>query len=117
MLDKAVEVTPQQNVPYDATMYSVVMGYYQAGAYDKANALAEKLYTNCENNINYYYQLDKSDMDYYSRDIDQSKDIAERIIYFSRANFNQEAFSKKLETRYMALLSKYNIKPKVQVQQ
>jgi hypothetical protein len=30
VLDKAVEVTPQQNIPYDATIYSIVMGYYQA---------------------------------------------------------------------------------------
>jgi tetratricopeptide (TPR) repeat protein len=114
VLDKVVEVTPQVNVPYDATMYSIVMGYYQAGEYKKANALAEKLYVNCENDINYYYSLDKDDREYYNGEINQCQDIAERLIYFTRTNFKQEEFSKKIETRYSALLQKYNITPKVQ---
>ena len=114
VLDKAVEVTPQENVPYDATMYSIVMGYYQAEAYKKANDLAEKLYDNCENNINYYYSIDKSDRDYYNGEIKQAQDIAERLIYFTRENFKQTAFSKKIEARYSALLQKYGLTPKVQ---
>ena len=113
VLDKAMEVTPQVNVPYDATVYAVVIGYYQAGAYDKANALAEKLYNTCESNINYYYSLDNEDRAYYTNDIQQAQDIAERIIYFTRAQFNQEAFSKKIESRYSAVLQKYNISPRV----
>jgi tetratricopeptide (TPR) repeat protein len=114
VLDKAVEVTPQENIPYDATMYSIVMGYYQAEAYKKANDLAEKLYDNCENNINYYYSIDKSDRDYFNGEIKQAQDIAERLIYFTRENFKQTAFSKKIEARYSALLQKYGLTPKVQ---
>jgi hypothetical protein len=116
VLDKAVEVTPKENVPYDATMYSIVMAYYQAEEYKKANELAEKLYTNCENNINYYFVLKKSDRDYYTSDIKQAQDIAERLIYFTRTNFKQAEFSKKLETRYSALIQKYGLTPKAEQQ-
>ena len=112
-LDKAIEVTPPENVPYDATLYSIVIGYYQAGAYDKANALAEKLYNNCENNLNYFYALDPSDRGYYTRDIQQSQDISERLVYFTRVQFNQEEFSKKIEERYSALLVRHNLSPRI----
>ena len=116
VLDKVVEVTPQENVPYDATLYSVVMGYYQAGAVDKANALAKKLFTNYESNIHYYYSLDRRDISSYGSDIEQAQDICERLVYFSN-NFKQTALSKEFEGRYKSLLQSYGLKSKMQGQQ
>ncbi len=116
VLDKVVEVTPQENVPYDATMYSIVMGYYQAGANDKANALAKKLFNNYESNIKYYYSLDRKDIPSYGSDIEQAQDICERLIYFSN-NFKQTVLSKELEARYKSLLQSYGLSSKMQERQ
>jgi MFS family permease len=113
VLDKVLEVTPQENVPYDATIYSIAMGYYEAGAYEKANALADKLFQNFENNIKYYYSLDRKGIAYYDSEIDQAQDICERLIYFS-ANFKQTDFSKKLEERYQKMSQAYGLSSRAQ---
>jgi MFS family permease len=116
VLDKVVQVTPQENVPYDATMYSIVMGYYQAGGFEKANALAKKLFTNYESNIKYYYSLDRKDIGAYESEIEQAQDICERLIYFSN-NFKQAELSKDFETRYKSMLQAYNMSSKMRERQ
>jgi tetratricopeptide (TPR) repeat protein len=116
VLDKVIEVTPQENVPYDATMYSIVMGYYQAGAFDKANAVAKKLFSNFESNIKYYYSLDRKDLGSYQNDIEQAQDICERLVYFSD-NFKQTVLSKELELRLKALTEAYGLSPKMRERQ
>jgi tetratricopeptide (TPR) repeat protein len=116
VLDKCLEVTPQENVPYDATLYSIVIAYYQAGANDKANDLAKKLFTNYESNINYYYSLDRKIIPEYGSDVQQAQDILERLIYFGN-NFKQPALSKEFETRYNKLLQQYGLSPKMQQHQ
>jgi hypothetical protein len=109
VLDKVIEVTPEENVPYDATMYSIVMAYYQAGAYEKANVLADKLFTTCEINLNYYYALDPTKRSSFGPEIRQSQSILERMEYFIGAQFNQTEISDQFKERYAALLAKNNM--------
>lgn len=108
VLDKVIEVTPQENVPYDATIYSIAMAYYQAEAYEKANALAKKLFDNFENNIKYYHSLDRADIAYYGSEIEQAQDICERLIYFT-GTFKQNDLSKEFEARYNTLAQTYGL--------
>ena len=108
VLDKCLEVTPQENVPYDVTMYAITMGYYQAGALDKASALSKKLFTNYESNIRYYYSFDRKEIPTFGSDPETAQDIMERLIYFAN-NFKQTALSKELEDRYTKLLQAYNL--------
>lgn len=116
VLDKVVEVTPQENVPYDVTMYGITLSYYQAGATEKANAIARKLFDNFETNLNYYYSFDRRDLPQFGSDPDQAQDILERLIYFAN-NFKQPALAKEFEQRYTALLQRYGLTPKMQQQQ
>ena len=110
VLDKCVEVTPQENVPYDVTMYAITMAYYQAGATEKANALAKKLFDNYESNIRYYYSFDRKELPTFGNDPEQAQDIMERLIYFAN-NFKQTALSKEFEGRYAKLSHAYNLQP------
>ncbi len=113
ILDKCIEVTPQENVPYDATMYSIIMGYYQAGANDKANVLAKKLFANFESNIKYYYSLNRKEIPQFGSDVEQAQDILERLIYFSN-KFKQPVLSNEFETKYSNLLKAYGLSSKMQ---
>ncbi|MGQ0828827.1 MAG: glycosyltransferase family 117 protein, partial [Bacteroidota bacterium] len=113
VLDKCMEVTPQENVPFDATLYSIVIAYYQAGANEKGNDLAKKLFDNYENNINYYYSFDRRKIPEFGSDVQQAQDILERLIYFAN-NFKQTALSKEFEARYTKLLQAYALTPKIQ---
>ncbi|MFL5765074.1 MAG: protein O-mannosyl-transferase family [Bacteroidia bacterium] len=111
VLDKAMAVTPFENVPIDASLYSIVLGYYQAGANDKAIALSKKLFDNFEGNVNYYYSLDRSDLASYGPEMKQAQSIMEQLISFANY-FKQPALSKEFETRYTTLLTKYHLKPR-----
>ncbi len=107
LLDKCMEVTPQENVPYDVTLYAITMAYYQAGANEKGNALAKKLFANYESNTKYYYSFDRREMASFGSDPEQAQDIMQRLIYFAK-NFKQDALSKELEARYNKLDQAYH---------
>jgi tetratricopeptide (TPR) repeat protein len=115
VLDKTVNVTPRENVPYDVTMYGIAMGYYQAGATDKANEIAQKLFDNYETNLNYYYAFDRKRLREFGNDPDQAQDILERLIYFAHT-FEQPELAKEFENRYRRLLQAHGISAKTPIQ-
>ena len=115
VLDKCMEVTPIENVPFDATVYSITLAYYQAGANEKGNALSKQLFDNYENNINYYYSLDNKQRAYYGSEMRQAQGIIEQLISFAKY-FKQDALEKEYNERYGRLMSKYNLIPASQQQ-
>jgi hypothetical protein len=115
VLDKCIEVTPRENVPYDVTMYAITLAYYQAGATAKANDIAKKLFDNFETNLNYYYAFDRKRLPEFGNDPDQAQDILERLIYFANT-FKQPELAKEFEKRYTELLQKHNLSSKMQPQ-
>jgi tetratricopeptide (TPR) repeat protein/MFS family permease len=111
VLDKALAMTPFDNAPIDATLYSVVLAYYQAGANDKANTLSKQLFANYEGNVNYYCGLGRSELPSYGPEMKQAQGIMEQLISFANY-FKQPALSKELEDRYMNLLKANNLQPR-----
>ncbi len=108
VLDKCIAVTPQENVSIDATLYSITLAYYQAGATDKANALSKKLFDNYENNIHYYYSLDRKQLVSYGSELKQAQGIIEQLISFARY-FKQDKLSNEYESRYSKLSQTYGL--------
>ncbi len=108
VLDKCLEVTPFDNCPIDGTLYSVVYGYYQAGAMDKANALAKTLFDNYENNINYIYGLDRDQLADYGSELRQAQGILEQLVSFA-GFYKQEAVAKDFQNRYMKVVQDYGL--------
>ncbi len=115
ILDKCIEVTPQENVPYDVTMYAITLAYYQAGATEKANAIAKKLFDNFETNIRYYYSFDRRRLPEFGNDPEQAQDILERLIYFA-TTFKQPQLAKEFEQRYNQLMQTYGLSSRTQPQ-
>ena len=108
VLDKCLEVTPFENVPIDATLYTIALGYYQAGANDKANTLSKRLFDNYENTIRYVYALDRSELGSYAPDLKQAQGIMEQLLSFANY-FKQTALAKDFENRYLKLVQEYNL--------
>lgn len=100
VLDKCIEVMPDENVPYDATLFSVAVAYYQAGAIDQPNKLSKRLFDMFEENL-HFYSLAKNP-NFYTREIKQAQEILQRLIYVTQ-NFKQDALFKEFETRYNSL--------------
>lgn len=112
VLDKVVEITPEENVPYDVTMYGVTLAYYQAGASAKGNEIAKKMFSNFERNLHYYYSFDRKRAAEFGNDPGQAQEILERLIYFANL-FKQQELAKEFEKRYTALLQRHGLSAKM----
>lgn len=98
ILDKALQVMPEFNVPYDATIYSIVMGYYQLNKPEKANPLAKRLFEVYEGDMKFYLNQ-KNGMAIYGQDVRRAQEIMGRMVYLSKQN-KQDALSAELEKRF-----------------
>lgn len=103
VLDKAFEEMPEQNVPYDATVYTLCMAYYQAGNNKRANEIAERLFTMLENDLKYYNKLPNKHRSAYGREIRQAKDILTRLVTITQV-YKEPELSKKFSTRVMGVI-------------
>ncbi|MBK7183859.1 MAG: hypothetical protein IPH89_13505 [Bacteroidetes bacterium] len=112
VLDKCLEITPEENVPFDGTIFSIAIAYYQAGADKKANDLANKLFDNFEKNMKYYGSFKSRDRVSFISDIERTQEIMERLIYFTDM-FKQPELSKQFEARYNTILQTYGLSPKM----
>lgn len=110
VLDKCVEVTPEENVPYDRAMFSVVLGYFQADAFDKGSVIAKKVFDNAEHNIIYYYSFKGKDRAAFGSDVEAAQEILERLDYITEM-FKQTALNKEFKTRYNDLIQRFQLEP------
>jgi len=110
VLDKCIEVTPEVNVPYDATMFAVAVCYLQADAPAKGVKVAKRLFDVFEDDLRYYLSVDAKDREAYGRNIRQAQDVMQKLIYVTQ-NFKQEALSKEFEKRYIALNGPQSLAP------
>lgn len=108
VLDKCIAVTPEFNVPYDGTMFSIILAYYQADAAAKANELAKKLFANEESNIKYYYLFRGKDRVKFGSDVERSQEIIERLVYITDM-FKQKDLNKDFTARYTDMMQRYNL--------
>ncbi|TVR43163.1 MAG: DUF2723 domain-containing protein [Bacteroidia bacterium] len=57
VLDRAMEIMPEHNVPYNFFTFLMAEHYYAAGAFEKANAIAERMIDIHEENLRYYFRF------------------------------------------------------------
>lgn len=109
-LDKAMAEMPESNVPYDATMYSIALGYYQAGNVKKGDELSKRLFDIFEKDLMFYNKMKKQDRDFYGREIRQAGDILNRLITISSA-FGSKELAKEFSTRIRNVVPEDEIEP------
>lgn len=110
ILDKAMKEMPEETVPFDATMYSITMGYFQAGENKKAAPLAEKLFTLFENDVKYYNRLASRHKSAYAGEVRRAKDLMISVMQVARSSGEIE-LSKRLEQRLPAIMSAEDMQP------
>ncbi|MCW3104948.1 MAG: formate-dependent nitrite reductase, rane component [Bacteroidetes bacterium] len=108
VLDKCVAITPEYNVPYDGTMFSIVLGYYQADAFEKANTIAKKVFDNAAKNIDYFYSFRGKERAEFGSDVERAQETIERLVYFTDM-FKQTALNKEFTARYNDMMQKYQM--------
>jgi tetratricopeptide (TPR) repeat protein len=104
ILDKAMKEMPEETVPYDATIYSICIGYFQAGENKKAAPLAEKIFSMFEKDLKYYNRLPAYHKSSYANEIRRAKELMISLVGVTRSNGEME-LSKKFESRLPAVIS------------
>jgi hypothetical protein len=115
ILDKAMKEMPEETVPFDATMYSIVISYYQAGENKKASPLAQKLFTLFEGDLRYYNKLPSIHKAAYGGEMRRAKELMISLMQVARAN-GETALAKDFESRLPAVIPPDDMAPPQPVQ-
>ncbi|MGZ4098337.1 MAG: DUF2723 domain-containing protein, partial [Bacteroidia bacterium] len=110
VLDKCLQVMPDENVPYDATIFTICAAYYQVGDTQKANELAKKLFDIFEGDLKIYNAQKGNHRIAFNREINQSKEILRRLTSLTQ-QFKQNDLSKGFMQRMQAIMPPEEINP------
>lgn len=110
VLDKCLTVMPEENVPFDATIFTICAAYYELGEIEKANALANKLFDIYESDLRIYNSQKPNRRAAYGRDIAQAKEILKRVTSLTQ-QFKQDELNKNFMGRLNGLLTAEDFEP------
>jgi len=104
ILDKALVVMPEENVPYDRVMLPLAEAYYELGEDEKANEIASRLFELAEDDLEYFYSLDGDRQNDLSQEIRIQLSVAARIESLVNDEYPQPELGPELEERLNILL-------------
>ncbi|PBQ32523.1 hypothetical protein CNR22_12315 [Sphingobacteriaceae bacterium] len=115
VLDKCLSSMPDENIPYDATIYTVCGAYYEIGETKKGNELAKKLFDIFEGDLRIYTAQKPNHRSAYGRDINQAKEILKRLTGLAQ-QYKQDALTKEFMSRIQGVLSPEDLSPQSEPQ-
>jgi tetratricopeptide (TPR) repeat protein len=115
VLDLCLEKMPDENVRYEATLYTIIAGYYQLGNMKKATELSGKLFDIFENDLRVYNSQTSIHRAAFNRETGQAKEIMRRLVMLAE-QFKQEEHSKQLMQRLTASVPMEELMPQEEQQ-
>jgi hypothetical protein len=115
VLDLCLEKMPDENVRFEATLYTIIAGYYQVGNMKKATDLSAKLFDIFENDLRVYNSQTSIHRAAFNRETAQAKEIMRRLVMLAE-QFKQDAHSKELMKRLTAIVPMEELMPEEQQQ-
>lgn len=110
VLDLCLAKMPDENVRYEATLYTVIAGYYQIGNMKKATELSSKLFDIYENDYKVYQSQKSPHKVAFNREIGQAREIMRRLVMLAE-QFKQDAHSKDLMKRLTTIVPMEDLMP------
>lgn len=105
VLDKCLEVMPEENIPFDATVFTMVLAYYDLGKMDKANKLSNKLFDIYEHDLRIYAVQKSNRQPAFAREVEQAKEILKRLTSLAQ-QYKQESVYKNYMERLPSLITR-----------
>ena len=105
VLDKAFEVMPERNVPYDYFVMFLAENYYQVGEDEKGNAVTERLVDIYEKELLYYRSLGPEYAKTVRQDQQQAMAILNRLMTIVTQQYPQGEFGTEMQERISPLLN------------
>jgi hypothetical protein len=78
-LDAMMKFFPNEKIPFDMYMLTMVETYYNAEAFDKGNAAADILVENYHGELDYYASLNNAFRKYYEKEIEQGMMVIQQL--------------------------------------
>lgn len=110
VLDKCLEVMPDENIAYDATVFTICGHYYDLKETQKANELAKKLFDIFESDLKVYSAQKPNHRAAFQREMSQAKEILKRLTGLTQ-QYKQEALSKEFMQRLSAIVPAEELMP------
>ncbi len=110
VLEQCLNKIPDSNVPFDATIYSVTLAYYELKDFDKANELARKLFDIFEGDLRIYQSMEHRRKYAYQSDINRSKEILRRLTGLAQ-QFDQTKLADEFMRRLPQVMSPEELAP------
>jgi hypothetical protein len=97
VLDKCIEVVPDNCIPYDYFTIPIAEDYYKIGETEKANTIVSRLITIFDENLGYYFQFEGKRARVYDDDIQQNLYMIRKVTDVTRNNKQTELYTKATE--------------------
>jgi hypothetical protein len=111
VLDRCMELTPNDRIPFDYNIIQVANAYYQCNQFEKANGLVEELAKICDEKLLYYLDQERRFVSSISEEVLYNLQVMQNLVMVTK-NFNQEAISTKLDSLTTANYAAFTAKVK-----
>jgi hypothetical protein len=115
VLDKCLKVMPDENIAYDATIFTICAAYYQINENKTANELAKKLFDIFEGDLKIYNNQKGVHRVAFGREMNQAKEILKRLAGLTQ-QFKQEELSKEFVNRLTKVIPQDELMPQSEPQ-
>lgn len=109
VLDRGIELFPNNKFPFDYYMISWADFYYKAGADEKANDLIDQIEARYNEDLAYYSSLDDNFASEYKEDIQEAIAVMQRLMQVTSQN-NQPERSKEIEEKFYEHISTFEMR-------
>ncbi len=106
VLDRCVEVMPDEFVPFNYFVLPIAEGYYKLSAKEKANKIVERLITYSEQELKYYYSFSAAKGINLEREKQQSLAVLQRVVQLTTTQ-NQDLLNKKATSLFNTYYKMY----------
>ena len=110
VLDRCMKLFPDDKIPYNNTLLSVISAYYHADAQETANDLVQELFNKVVLELDYYFSLDPK-YTTGTKDISNEKQLNLYILqelYKITTDNNQTELTNDIETKFVQYMQLYN---------
>lgn len=84
VLDTCQKYFPDSKIPYDIYTLPMLEVYYEAGAFEKGNAVSDILLKNYEQEVEYYNSLDETFRSYYEQESQRAFAVLQQLAMLAR---------------------------------
>jgi hypothetical protein len=97
VLDRCIELTPNEKIPYDHTIIQIASAYYKCNKFEKGNELVNRLGEICSGKLSYYLDQKEGFIASINDEVLYNFQVLQNLVMISK-NFNQTEISNRLDS-------------------